>query len=347
MSDIENFNAEDFGGEQTDLDKIINESMGDDANTTQGDDGNTQEQQDNNRQQQQQQDPARQRTPSAGASANANKKTQQQGQNSGDRAAQDITLADGTVIKGGAERRLYEKSEKYRQQAEQVTQNMQQTHTQLQQLQGKVTAYEQAFNSAKELGLSPQESTVAHRLFSAYKQDPARTINYLLTQAKAAGHNVASIGGGSVDASAIKQMIAEQIQPFTEDRNRVQQQQQAQQQAQQEVQQFFTRFTDAKVHEGELARLLKRDNNLSPDAAYFMLKSFYAERGLDWSVPLSEHARRAAEQQQGQQQQQQQRGLPNGRGNGNMVSTNQPNAVDHKASWDDIINGAMRDNGLS
>lgn len=256
---------------------------------------------------------------------------------------QDLRLQDGTVIPGGLPRRLYEQREQARRELSQVQQQTQQMQQQLQAAQAQVQAFERASSAPQQLGLTPQEVHVGHQVIAAFKKDPVATINYLLTEAKAAGHNTDMIGGG-VDTAAIQRIIEQQLAPITNQHRAQQQQEQTNQQAQQQAQQFFNNFPDAQTHENELAQLISRDPSLTPETAYYALQNYFLRNGLDWSKPLSE-------QQGGEQQpQQQQRSLPGraGGGGSNTPSTpfnpNRPNG--EIEGWDDIVRGALRESGL-
>lgn len=290
-------------------------------------------------------------------STTADQQHQQGQENRQARGPQDLVLNDGTVIKGGPERRLYEKNQRTEQQLQRVQGENQQMQQQLQEANGKVQAYEQAFASAKNYGVSPQEADTAHRLIAAYKRDPVGTINYLLTEAKAAGHDTNQIGGAGVDTNAIQRVVAEQLKPLTDRYRAEEQQTQQQQEAEREAQQFFQRYPDAATHEQELSQLLDRRPDLSPDAAYFALREYYAKNGMDFRYPLSAYQQQQGAQgqdatangQSGQPQPAQQ-SIPTGRGNGAASSAHaayDPTKSNSEGQeWDDIIGSAMREAGI-
>jgi hypothetical protein len=286
--------------------------------------------------------------------------TQEQQEQKRTAGPQDLTLNDGTVIRGGPERRLYEKTQKLENERQQLNNQLQQANQQLQQAQGQVKAYEQAFSGAKELGVSPQEANIGHRLIASYKSDPVGTVNYLLTELKAAGYDTSQIGGSTVDTNAIQRAIERQLQPVTERYRAEQQQSEQEKQVDQEVNNFFNRFPDAATHENEIAQIVERNPNMSLDAAYYAMREYFARNQLDWSRPLAQQTQGAqqqgGQQPQGQQQPQQQaqpsQSIPNGRG------TSQAGAPVHEQydpsksnpesqDWDDIIRGAMRSAGIN
>ena len=252
------------------------------------------------------------------------------------RGPQDLVDREGNVIaKGGKERRFYEQLQTSKQQSAALNQ-------QVQQLQAQLEAINNAGTLGTQYDLSPEELTTGAQLVKSFKDDPVNTVKYLLTQAQAAGHNIEDIGAGGADMSAIKQMITEAISPLaTEQQQRVEAEQNRQE-AVKVYQGFMAKFPDANVHEDSLARLLESDKSLTPEAAYFKLKSFFLERNLDWNTPLEAHAQQEQQRQQAPEVNTQQ-SLPSG---GNVPAQNVTDTADIAdvgTSYDDIIRQSMRD----
>ena len=291
---------------------------------------------------------------STGTDQQGQQGTQQQEESKRTAGPQDLTLNDGTVIRGGPERRLYEKSQKLENERQQLNNQLQDANKQLQEAQGQVKAYEQAFSGAKELGVGPQEANIGHRLIASYKKDPVGTVNYLLTELKAAGYDTSQIGGSGVDTNAIQRSIERQLQPITDQYRAQQQKSEQDQKLDAEVNNFFNKFPDAAQHENEIAQLVERDPNMSLDAAYYALREYFARNGLNWSAPLSQQGAQQSGQPQGQPQQQQpvSQSIPNGRGTSSQAGAPvhqqyDPSRTSESADWDDIIRGAMRSAGIN
>ena len=262
--------------------------------------------------------------------ATAQEQTEQQS-----RGPQDLVGADGKVIaKGGNERRLWEKGQKLERANRDLTTTNSQLQTQVQQL----TA---AGNVGTQYGLNADELTTGAQLMKSFKDDPAGTAQYILTQAQSMGHNIE--GAGSNDMAAMKQMIAEAIGPLTQARQVEQQNNEAQTQAQEQYNQFVGQYPDAVVHVDTLAQMLKSEPNLSPDAAYFKLKSFYSERGLDWMKTLD--TLKAEQQQTTRPVENTQVNLPAG-GGGNVNVTSTADVADTDVSMSDIIRQSMQEAGM-
>jgi len=262
--------------------------------------------------------------------------TETEPQQQQNRGPQDLVDREGNVVaKGGKERRFYEQLQVQKQQNGTLNQQVQQLQSQL-----------EAINGAGTLGtqyeLTPEELTTGAQLVKSFKDDPVNTVKYLLTQAQAAGHNLDDVATGGVDAAAIKQMVNEAVSPLVQDRQQRVDSEQKQQKAMEVYNNFMSQYPDAQVHEGSLARLLETDQNLSPEAAYFKLKNFYLEKGLDFGVPLETLAQQEQQTQQTPEVNTQQT-LPSGGNVPVQNVTDTADIADVGTSYDDIIRQSMRD----
>lgn len=254
---------------------------------------------------------------------------------------QDLVDGQGNVIaKAGAERRHYE--------------NLQRTRTELDSIKKEnatLKAQNEAFNQVntigKELGISNEEVISGARIIAAYKTDPVGTLEHMLTQAKAAGYNVDALSGGQVDMAAMQQIINQAMSPITEQAEQTRIAKENEEQALQEYNSFMGRFPDAAVHQDTLARLLKEQPDLSLDAAYYKLQSFYNARGFDWTKPLSQIEQ---EQQAQTQAQEQTRPVPpsgsGGLNNADLTDATLP-TMGANVQFDDIIRESMKEAGLN
>ena len=251
---------------------------------------------------------------------------------------QDLVDAQGNVIaSGGKERRFYETAQREKQRAEGLTRDVETLKSQL-----------EAINNAGTIGtqydLSPEEVTTGAQIIAAYKNNPVETIEYMLTQAQASGHNIDAIGqNGSMNLNAVKQMLDSALQPLVAEQNERVEAEAANSRAQEIYNNFTSQYPDSAVHESSLARLLEQEPSLSPEAAYFKLRSYYMERNLDWTKSL--------EQLQSEQTRQQpsvntQQAVPDG----NVVServTDTAQVAPANTSTSDIIKQAMADAGIN
>ena len=197
----------------------------------------------------------------------------------------DLKLADGTVIKAGAERRHYETAQISKQRLGLVQDQLNTVQQKYSSLETKYNALE---STVKQLGFeNPAEVTSAITLYKDLARDPVGTLQKLLAEVKGLGHNIDGIGAG-VDTAAIRNMLNEKLPTSQEQQGPTQEQ--INEQAAQEVQTFIARFPDAITHEAHIAALIDRSlelgKPLSLSDAYFMFKERVVNDGYDWNKPL-------------------------------------------------------------
>lgn len=308
---------------------------------------------------------------SDGSGKDGNQQQQQAKEGQGGRAARadgavedgqgNLKLPDGQFIKAGSHRRLYEDNIKLKDQVSGASEVLKKVRDeiapsyerQIEQLTARAQAFEAASVAHNQYGLGPEEHVQAVKLAAAWKSNPVATLQYLLAEARAAGHNIEGIGS-SVDTMAVNRIIEQKLAPFTANHERTQQEQKIQQESAQAANQFFTKFPDAKIHESLLAKLITDNPHLSPESAYYELRLSAQARSLDWNRPLMEQLSQGVTQQQQVQQQQvtpqvlpkQGTTMPNGRPNAVTVVTDTPRVASESASMGDIVREAMREAGL-
>jgi len=256
------------------------------------------------------------------------------------RGPQDLIGRDGKVIaKGGTERRLYEKSERFRQEAERSSAKVAELETQL-------NAINAAGNLGTQYDLTPDELTTGAQMMKSFKEDPVNTVKYLLTQAQALGHNIDGIGAGS-DMASIKQMLTEALKPVTEAQKSASDTQAAQDAATKSYNDFVSTYPDAELHGNALARLLADDPQLTPEVAYYKLKNFYLEQKLDWSKPLEQLQQEAEAASSKPLDVNTQTTIPSGGNIPNQNVTDTAQVADVGTSYDDIIRESLKDAGMN
>ena len=237
------------------------------------------------------------------------------------------------IAEPGADRRHYANSVREKARADGL---QRENETLKAQLEGA----KQAGTIGTQLGLKPDEVVAGAKIIAAFKEDPVSTVKYLLTEAQKLGHNIESIGQGT-DVKAIKALLDERLAPFAKEREDKQKQEEIRAQAKEQYDTFVSMYPDAVVHTNTIAELLERDTTgrLTADAAYFQLKTFYLERGLDWSKPLEV----LEEEQKKGVATQVRPGIPSGRKPG---PTTQAKLADVDTSIDDIIRESMQEAGI-
>lgn len=163
-----------------------------------------------------------------------------------------------------------------------------------QQLEG----YSAANSAAKDAGLSIEEHAMGMRLMSAWKADPIKTINFLLTQAQNRNIDVSSIRQGSgFDPAAVGQLLEERLSkalerfnPLLEGLQQQRENAEIREQIQNEITAFFEEFPAAEMHRPVLGALMAK-TGYNPREAWFALRAEAAASGWDLTKPLPEQAR--------------------------------------------------------
>lgn len=257
----------------------------------------------------------------------------------------DLVLPDGEIVKSGKERRWHERMTIAQQERDVVSQRASALEQQNAQLSTRVEAYER---SLQTIGAeTPQTAADAVRLYKDLTRDPVATLQTLLAEVAASGHNIQALGA-NIDTAAISRMIDQRLPRQDQQREQQVDEHAA---AMAEAQQFYQRFPDATIHDEVLANVITQNPHLSNEQAYFEIRKAAADRGLDWSKPLGPQL--AAQNQRtnptGQQTQQVQQRAPMNPGRG-TVATNvverERNVEPAGETLDDIIKAAMRENGI-
>ena len=256
--------------------------------------------------------------------------------NAGKRNPGDLVDRTGTVIaKAGPERRYFENWKKADQKAITLTQENRTLTSQL-------AAYKESNTIGTQLGLQPQDMTVAAKLLSSLRKDPVKTVKDLLTQVKAAGHTIDDIGAG-VDTASIEQVIAKYLGPIAEQRQANEAKQASDRQAQTQLDEFTANYPDSDIHLDTIGALLEKDESgtLTLNEAYLKLKLFYREKGLDFSVPLQQYSKQRPQVTKPNNR----KPIPNGRTPVDDDLTDRETVAGVDTSYGDIIRDAMSDAG--
>jgi hypothetical protein len=250
----------------------------------------------------------------------------------------DLTLADGTVVKAGAERRHYEGLQVEKQRSADLTNQVKQMTTSRDNWRERYTGLEAQVKSLH--GADPETVSVGIRMASDLKADPIGTVKKLVAECLAAGYTIEQLGEG-IDTAAIKRMIDERLpQPQQQQDNSAQ----IEQEVAQEVAQFFNAFPDAKVHEATLARVMSDHPELDLRTAYFELKQAFIAKGFDWNKPLN--AQDVAASSVTQNKSSEGPAMVNGRAVSADPATKTVIAAAHTDTGD-IVREAMREAGMN
>lgn len=202
--------------------------------------------------------------------------------------SQDLLDENGNIIaKAGAERRFYEENVRLKKEREHFNTNvMPRIKQEYDTMVAKIEAYNQTFQSMQAGDLTSQDIQLGMELIRQWKQSPADTINFLLTQAKSYGINVDE--NGKSDMAAINQMLDQKLQPFIQEREQQARLQQASHRAESIYNDFMNKYPDAANHVDEIAYLYKKNPNVPLGEIYWQVKNYYLQNGYDFNTPLAE-----------------------------------------------------------
>ncbi len=253
---------------------------------------------------------------------------------------QDLVDGKGNVIAtGGRERRFYETAQREKSRADSFA-------NQLRDAQLKIETFEKSSAIGTQLGLSPQELMTGAHIMASLKADPVAAAKYILTQVQAAGHNIEGIGGG-VDMKALRAMLNEAMQPFTQEHEGRVADARARSEASDVYNDFISSFPDARIHDESLARLLESEPKLTPEAAYYKLRTFYLERGLDFTKPLDVLQKEIEAKGATQEREGGGGSIPSGGASESSVVSTDGASLGANARTDDIVRAAMKDAGMN
>lgn len=291
-------------------------------------------------------DDSKSSTDDPNAQQQSDKKSEETGQQA--HGAKDLKLSDGTVVRGGQERRFFEQRNVAREQAKAL-------ETRLDSIQRERNEFEQKFKDLESTvsnlhGADPVKVKIGLNIVNDLQRDPQGTMQKLLAEVIAQGYTIEGIGAG-IDTAAITRLIEERlpakgateevsIEKITAD-------------ATAEANQFFASYPDAKPHDELLARMLGDNPGLDLQSAYFQLKGAFAEKGFDWSRSLEDNVKATSGQTNNENKtadttNPNNKPLPNGNnGNGTDVVVNRGNISHESEDTGDIVKQAMREAGMN
>lgn len=259
----------------------------------------------------------------------------------------DLVDREGRVLaKAGAERRHYEA-------AQRATRDVQSVRQQLQQRDAELAAFREAAQLPTQLGLSPEESSTGLQLAHSWKNNPVGVIQYLVEQAKAAGHTLDGIGG-MADPGAIKRMIAEEMAPFRQQATQLQSQTEANTAAQQQIDGLVSAYgNEAMVNAEALSKLIgaaaEAGSPMNLEQAYGRFTNWCIQNGYDPRNPIDPQIA-AKQQPTPPATQQSQPPRPNGRAvaapNGVIPMDTAANITGNETTRD-LVRIAMREQGFN
>lgn len=262
----------------------------------------------------------------------------------------DLVDEHGQVLAAaGPERRVYERSQKIQNENNDL-------HAQLNALKQTQNTGDEFTQSPEKLGLSREDALVGVQLMHNLKTNPVEAARNILQTAVAQGHSLQSIlgdveglGSSTVDMGAIKHMIDEKLAPITAREQQETQRVEQQTRTRENAQQFFRTHEFSELHVDAITNLMQNNKNITPDQAYYEVKTYALQNGLDFTQPLKPQVI-ARQPVPGQAPvaptiQAPHQPMPNGNAS-SIVETQSPTVANGDDDWDSILRDSMTESGM-
>ena len=216
-----------------------------------------------------------------------------------DKKSDDLMDENGNILaKAGAERRVYEESQKIKKDWNTFqTEVLPKIKQQYDDAMNRANKLEQLDGVIKANGLTHDEINIIAQVAVTFKKNPVEALKMMLTNAVNQGYDVSEIlnAGQTQSIESILNKKLEPLQKLFEERKNSDEEKARQDAVIQAVQEFQETFPHSKTHSKEIVEVTKR-LGLEPNIgnytkAYWKLRSFYEQKGYDFSKVFSESAK--------------------------------------------------------
>jgi len=219
-----------------------------------------------------------------------------------------------------------------------------QSARQIRAMQEHLQHYQGLDQVMKQHNLSPQMAHEALQLRAMAEKDPVMAVRDVVARVLATGVTMEQLFGTDavpqINARVITNELDRRLGPLEKQTQARQQQAQIEERAQVQMEQFVQGHPHSETHGVEISNLVQQ-HGLSPEKAYYELRSWAERRGFDFTSPLKPQIEQAMQRQRGNGQRP--RSTPGSmRGvqpNGGMTTSNNANSRgDFRANapWKDI-----------
>jgi hypothetical protein len=172
---------------------------------------------------------------------------------------------------------------------------------QMKAMQQHLQAYQGLDQVMKQHNLSPQMAHEALQLRAMAEQNPIMAIRDIIARVLATGATMEDILGNDavpqINARVITNELDRRLGPVEQAARQRQRHEQIQEQAQVQMENFVQSHPHAETHGVEISNLVS-SHGLTPERAYFELRSWVERRGLDFTSPLKPQIEAAMQRQQ-------------------------------------------------
>jgi len=164
-----------------------------------------------------------------------------------------------------------------------------QSARQIKAMQQHLQAYQGIDQVMKQHNLSPQMAQEALQLRAMAEQNPILAVRDIIARVLAAGATMEDILGHDavpqINARVITNELDRRLGPVEQAAKQRQQHERIQEQAQVQMENFVQQHPHAETHGVEISNLVQQ-HGLTPERAYFELRSWVERRGMDFTSPL-------------------------------------------------------------
>jgi hypothetical protein len=154
----------------------------------------------------------------------------------------------------------------------------------------------EALNQYREIDVVMKQNNLNHQMVrealelrALAEKDPITAVRDVIARVLAAGATMEQILGHdavpAINASVIKQELDRRLGPMEKETQARQRQAQIEERAQEQMEAFVQQHPHAETHGVEISNLVSQ-HGLTPERAYFELRSWVERRGMDFTSPL-------------------------------------------------------------
>jgi hypothetical protein len=176
-----------------------------------------------------------------------------------------------------------------------------QASRQMRAMQQHLQAYQGLDQVMKQHNLSPTMAREALQLRAMAEQNPIMAIRDIIARVLATGATMEDILGNDavpqINARVITNELDRRLGPVEQAARQRQRREQIAETAQVQMEQFVQQHPHAETHGVEISNLVS-SHGLTPERAYFELRSWVERRGMDFTSPLKPQIEAAMQRQQ-------------------------------------------------
>lgn len=177
-----------------------------------------------------------------------------------------------------------------------------QASRQLRQMQTHFQQYQQLDAVMKQNNLSPQMAHEALQLRAMAEKDPIMAVRDIVARVLSTGVTMEQLFGNdavpNINARVITNELDRRLGPLEQQTRERQRQAQIAETAQVQMEEFVQSHPHAETHGVEISNLVSQ-HGLTPERAYFELRSWVERRGFDFTSPLRPQIEQAMKRQRG------------------------------------------------